>query len=258
MSVGRTRFTITCLKTHFSRIAVGDCRDGILFYSYHEDLRKLEQLYSDPAQRLLADCALVDGDTAVVSDRRGSISVLSCPIKIEDPLACEGPEKNLMLNCSFYMGETVMSIQKASVCCKLPVDDVQNGSDAAEVVQEYAYNSVIASTLLGSVFVLIPVTSEEQVLLEAVQARLALHPLTCPILGNDHKEYRARGQPAGVSTILDGDMLAQFLELTSLQQESVLSSFGLNARASALDLHQHPLSINQVVGLLERVHYALN
>jgi splicing factor 3B subunit 3 len=58
---------------------VGDCRDGVLFYSYHENLRKLELIYSDPAQRLVGDVALLSCETAVVSDRRGSISVLSCP-----------------------------------------------------------------------------------------------------------------------------------------------------------------------------------
>lgn len=36
LAVGRTRFTITSLTAHFTRIAVGDCRDGILFYSFHE------------------------------------------------------------------------------------------------------------------------------------------------------------------------------------------------------------------------------
>lgn len=36
LAVGRTRFTIMTLTAHFTRIAVGDCRDGILFYSYHE------------------------------------------------------------------------------------------------------------------------------------------------------------------------------------------------------------------------------
>lgn len=110
----RTRFTITCLKTFASRIAVGDCRDGVLFYSYNEvvlvfgqmaqylwfcygillfllldltpdfsfvgyyqSLRKLDLIYSDPAQRLVGDIALLNCETAVVSDRRGSISVLS-------------------------------------------------------------------------------------------------------------------------------------------------------------------------------------
>ncbi|CAL9166748.1 unnamed protein product [Musa hybrid cultivar] len=246
-AVGRTRFTITCLRTHLTRIAVGDCRDGILFYSYHEDVRKLELLYSDPVQRLVADCALMDCDTAVVSDRRGNISVLSCPSSLE---VSEYPEKNLVLNCSFYMGETVMSIQKASISCKLPVDNVLNGSDGAERVLESSYNSVVASTLLGSVFVLIPITSEEHALLESVQARLAVHWLTCPVLGNEHKEYRGRGLPAGVPTILDGDMLMQFLELTSLQQESVLASPGSSTHASASDLHQSPLSVNMVVRML--------
>lgn len=34
----KTRFMITSIAVHLSRIAVGDCRDGILFYSYQEVL----------------------------------------------------------------------------------------------------------------------------------------------------------------------------------------------------------------------------
>nr|CAD1818479.1 unnamed protein product [Ananas comosus var. bracteatus] len=253
----RTRFTITCLKTHLTRIAVGDCRDGILFYSYYEDSRKLEQVYSDPAQRLVADCALMNCDTAVVSDRRGTISVLSCPNNNLE--VNESPERNLMVNCSFYMGETVMTMRKASFSYKLPVDDVINDFNSSEIVVGSAYNSVVASSLLGGVFILIPVTSEEHQLLEAVQTRLAIHPLTSPVLGNNHKEFRGRGLPERTSTILDGDMLVQFLELTSRQQEDVLALTGVpSSIASTLDLQHPPVSVNQVVRVLERVHYALN
>ncbi|KAL2923936.1 hypothetical protein RDABS01_015427, partial [Bienertia sinuspersici] len=35
-AVERTRFMIVSLTAYFTRIAVGDCRDGVLFYSYHE------------------------------------------------------------------------------------------------------------------------------------------------------------------------------------------------------------------------------
>ncbi|MBA0587886.1 hypothetical protein Gorai_001007, partial [Gossypium raimondii] len=35
-AIARTRFMITSLTAYFTRIAVGDCRDGILFYSYNE------------------------------------------------------------------------------------------------------------------------------------------------------------------------------------------------------------------------------
>ncbi|XP_042465522.1 splicing factor 3B subunit 3-like isoform X1 [Zingiber officinale] len=256
-ATGRTRFAITCLKTFYNRIAVGDCRDGILFYSYHADVKKLELLYSDPAQRLVADCALMNRDTAIVSDRKGNISVLSCPNTLE---ANEYPEKNLVLNCSFYMGETVMSIVKAPVPCKLPVDNFPNKSIGVEIVQKSSYDSIVASTLLGSVFILIPITSEEYALLDAVQDRLAVHSLTSPVLGNNHREYRGRGFPSGVPSILDGDMLMQFLELTSMQQESVLASSGggSNSHALASESHRHPLYSNQVVHLLEQIHYTLN
>lgn len=37
----------------------------------------MEQLYCDPSVRLVADCILMDDNTAVVSDRKGSIAVLS-------------------------------------------------------------------------------------------------------------------------------------------------------------------------------------
>lgn len=36
---------------------------------------------------------------------------------------------------------------------------------------------------------------EEYDLLEAVQAKLVVHPLTAPILGNNHNEFRSRENP---------------------------------------------------------------
>lgn len=35
-AMGKTRFVIMTLTAHFTTIAVGDCRDGILFFTYHE------------------------------------------------------------------------------------------------------------------------------------------------------------------------------------------------------------------------------
>lgn len=60
--------------------------------------------------------------------------------------------------------------------------------------------------------------------------------------------------------ILDGDMLAQFLELTSMQQEAVLSLPLGSPKTVMLTLKSSPppITANQVVRILERVHYALN
>ncbi|KAK1578692.1 hypothetical protein Q3G72_032416 [Acer saccharum] len=219
-AVGRTRFMIMLLTAHFTRIAVGDCRDGILFYSYHEDSRKLEQIYCDPSQRLVADCILMDVDTAVVSDRKGSIAVLSCSDRLEDNAS---PECNLTVSCAYHMGEIAMSIRKGSFIYKLPADDVLGGCDSLSANVDSLHSTIIASTLLGSIVIFIPISREEYELLEAVQTRLVVHPLTAPILGNDHNEFRSRENPVGSPKMLDGDMLAQFLELTSMQQEDVLS-----------------------------------
>ncbi|KAJ4823878.1 hypothetical protein Tsubulata_010459 [Turnera subulata] len=255
-AVGRTRFMIMSLTAHTSRIAVGDCRDGILFYSYNEDSRKLEQLYCDPSQRLVADCLLMNVDTAVVSDRKGSIAVLSCSDRLEGNAS---PECNLMLNCAYYLGEIAMRIRKGSFSYKLPADDMLMGCDGLLNFNE-SHNTIMASTLVGSIIVLVPLSREEHKLLEAVQSRLAVHPLTAPVLGNDHNEFRSRESPVGVPKILDGDMLAQFLELTSLQQEAILTLPLGSPVAAKTSLKPLPplIPVSQVVQLLERFHYALN
>lgn len=58
--------------------------------------------------------------------------------------------------------------------------------------------------------------------------------------------------------ILDGDMLAQFLELTSSEQEAVLSLPLVSPNTIKPKPSFLPLSVSQIVQLLERVHYALN
>ncbi|KAK6149257.1 hypothetical protein DH2020_016782 [Rehmannia glutinosa] len=256
LAVGRTRFTIMTLSAHFTRIAVGDCRDGILFYTYHEDSRKLEQVYCDPVQRLVADCVLMDVDTAFVSDRKGSVVVLSCANHLEENVS---PERNLTLSCSYYMGEISMSMRKGSFSYKLPADDMLKDSHGATNNINSSRNCIMTSTLLGSIIIFIPVTREEYELLKDVQARLVVDPLTAPILGNDHNEFRSRESRAGIPKILDGDILAQFLELTSMQQEAVLASpLATPNTVMFSSKPSTPVMVNQVVRLLERVHYAIN
>lgn len=70
--------------------------------------------------------------------------------------------------------------------------------------------------------------------------------------------YRSNEQ-VGTPKILDGDILAQFLELTSMQQEAVLAlPLGTPNTAMLSMKPSMPAKVNQVVRLLERVHYALN
>ncbi|XP_021738312.1 pre-mRNA-splicing factor prp12-like isoform X1 [Chenopodium quinoa] len=255
-AVERTRFMIVSLTAYFTRIAVGDCRDGVLFYDYHETAKKLEQIYCDPGQRLVADCLLTDTSTAFVSDRKGSIAVLTSSTHLEDNAS---PECNLTVSCSYYTGEIAMSIKKGSFSYKMPAEDGFKGCDGGNSVVDLSRNGIMASTLLGSILIFIPISREEYELLKPVQARLAVHPLTAPILGNNHSEFRSRENKGVVPTMLDGDMLAQFLELTSIQQEAVLGLPCATAEVSSSSRSPHsPVSVDQVVQLLERVHNVLN
>lgn len=61
-----------------SALSIVSSNPGFSFPYYYQSHRKLELIYSDPAHRLVGDIALLNCETAVVSDRRGSISVLSC------------------------------------------------------------------------------------------------------------------------------------------------------------------------------------
>ncbi|CAN8270105.1 unnamed protein product [Cochlearia groenlandica] len=257
-AVGRTRFMITSLRTYFTRIVVGDCRDGVLFYSYDEHVKKLHQIYCDPVQRLVGDCFLMDANSVAVSDRKEGIAILSC--KDNSDFEYSSPESNLNLNCAYYMGETAMAIKRGCNIYKLPADDISRSYGLSKSI-DAADDTIIAGTLLGSIFVFAPISREEYELLEAVQAKLVVHPLTAPVLGNDHEEFRGRENPAQARKILDGDMLAQFLELTNRQQESVLSTpqpSPSTSKASSKQRPSPPLMLHQVVQLLERVHYALH
>ena len=85
------------------------------FFLAFQDARKLEQLYCDPVQRLVADCILMDVDTAVVSDRKGSITVLSCSNLSEGIyfLSC-----TCFYICLLYVLE--MSLVNTFICWLLP------------------------------------------------------------------------------------------------------------------------------------------
>ena len=59
---------------------------------------------------------------------------------------------------------------------------------------------------------------EEHELLEAVQARLVVHPLTAPILGNDHNEFRSRESSVRKVILIEFlDVFSCFNDCTNLR-----------------------------------------
>eukprot|EP00850_Spirogloea_muscicola_P004348 SM000018S03713 [mRNA] locus=s18:944880:955796:- [translate_table: standard] len=263
----RTRFPILTLDCHLARIAVGDCRDGILVYSYREDTGRLEQLLCDPQQRLVADCVMTRSEEAAAVDRSGRFVELCRP---ERGIAEEGcsPERNLSVACSYNMGEIALRIRKGSLAYRAPLEKEGEASSAS--LASVQPPSLVAGTMLGSVVLFLGLTRREYHLLKAVQERLVAFPLTAPLLGNNHARYRYY-TPPGLSHanetlgVLDGDMLCQFLELTTHQQLAVLAgqpTMSLGHHAGGLLVGPElggmgAVPVEQVLRLLERVQNSL-
>ncbi|EFJ05968.1 hypothetical protein SELMODRAFT_136264 [Selaginella moellendorffii] len=240
----KTRFVITSISVRFTTIAVGDCRDGVLLFTYREDSKKLEPIRCDPMRRLVSDCTLVDVDTAVVVDRHGNFCALSTN---EETEGNGSPEKNLEAHCWFHIGEvctTVRKVRTSRFLCK-------------DTSRECSVSCVIATTLLGSVFIFVRITGEEYSLLQALQRRLSFLPATAPVLGNDHARFRGQGRPAGVKEVLDGDLLEQFLELTSAEQVAVLKEPGPMVLRKSGGAYSPELQVERVLRLLEKIHHTV-
>lgn len=99
----------------------------LLFFLVWKDSKKLQQLYFDPCQRLVADCILMDVNTAVVSDRKGSIAVLSCADYLE------GKRLNFLWNCK-SMSANLFVFQLKSCKTQLRV-----GTEAAGCATEKSF-----------------------------------------------------------------------------------------------------------------------
>ena len=74
---------------------------------------------------------------------------------------------------------------------------------------------------------------EEFELLDALQTRLALYPLTAPLLGNNHSNFRGRGCPVGTLHIHNEVKLHKILSFCPFHMFVILieKSFGVDFRA---------------------------
>ncbi|GAU41794.1 hypothetical protein TSUD_379320, partial [Trifolium subterraneum] len=144
---------IRSLAVYSSRIAVGVHCNGILFFSYNEDGKKLTLHSGNSSARSVTDYILMDDSTVSVSNFKTIITVLS-----SDHLNGSISSTNLRLICAYYMGEIVWSIRKCSFSYKLPADDALLGEIAPETSVGSLQNAIVASTLLGSIIIFLPLS----------------------------------------------------------------------------------------------------
>jgi len=156
---------------------------------------------------------VLDYNSCGVADKFGNIGVLRLPTNTsddvdEDPSGTKalwdrgllsGASNKLEIYCNFHIGETVLSLQKATL--------IPGGNE-----------SLVYTTLSGSVGILVPFTSRED---HDFFRDLEMHMRSenSPLCGRDHLSYRSSYFP--VRNVIDGDLCEQYNSIDPSKQRNI-------------------------------------
>ncbi|CAF0837902.1 unnamed protein product [Brachionus calyciflorus] len=201
------------IQTLGPRIFVCDSQESCFFMRHKHDENQLIIFADDIIPRFVTAMALLDYSTVAIGDKFGSIVIIRLPPGttdevMVDPTGDKGLWDRGLLNgasqkaetlCSFYLGETITSLQKTSL--------IPGGSDA-----------LVYTTLSGSIGMLVPFSSNED---RDFFQHLEMHMRTeCTTLcGRDHTSFRSFYYP--VKSIIDGDLCEKFTSLDMNKQKTI-------------------------------------
>jgi splicing factor 3B subunit 3 len=156
---------------------------------------------------------MFDIDTIAVADKFGSLVILRLPSGAEDdatldPTGDKGLYDRGLLNgasnkvdnlCTFYLGDTTTSLQKA-------------------VLMPGGQESLVYTTLSGTIGILVPFNSRED---HEFFQHLEMHMrLELPsLVGREHTAFRSYYHP--VKNVIDGDLCEKFSALPIDRQRSI-------------------------------------
>ncbi|KAL9701788.1 hypothetical protein quinque_005229 [Culex quinquefasciatus] len=201
-----------------SRVFVSDVQESIYCVKYKRAENQLIIFADDTHPRWITTSTLLDYDTVATADKFGNVSVLRLPHSVsddvdEDPTGNKALWDRGLLNgasqkaenvCTFHLGETIMSLQKATL--------IPGGSE-----------SLIYATMSGTVGALVPFTSRED--FDFFQ-HLEMHMRNenPPLCGRDHLSFRSYYYP--VKNVMDGDLCEQFTSMDPAKQKSIATDLG--------------------------------
>ncbi|XP_046843553.1 splicing factor 3B subunit 3-like [Xenia sp. Carnegie-2017] len=195
------------------RIVVMDVQESFLFVRYKAHENQLVIFADDINIRWMTCQCLLDFNTMAGADKFGNIFVVRLPTSTsdeidEDPTGnkafwdrglLHGAPQKADTICNFFIGETVLSLQKATL--------IPGGSE-----------SLVYTTISGRVGMLVPFTSREDI--DFFQhLEMHLRSENAPLCGRDHLSYRSYFLP--VKNVIDGDLCEQFNSLDSSKRRNI-------------------------------------
>jgi splicing factor 3B subunit 3 len=144
------------VQTMGSRIFACDSLESCFFFRYKHEDNQLIVFADDPSPRFATCFTILDYNSCAVADKFGNVYVLRLPAGVTDDVNVDptgdkglwdrgilnGASQKADLICSFYLGETITSLQKTAL--------IPGGSDA-----------LVYTTLSGSIGMLVPFSSNE-------------------------------------------------------------------------------------------------
>jgi len=228
---GSCRFPIVSISSSASKIVLATQKEGLLFYTFQENIGKLEFLGRDLTPRVVSDAVLLNDDFVFAIDKYGNAFVLSCP---EASILPEG-ELQLnyaWINCvsSFSMRETALRVRK--------------GSFAYLENKTLANSALICASLLGSVVIFLTLDSNQYRILQQLEAVMEEHTLTKPLLYASHLQYRSQLEKS--KNVIDGDFVSQFAELKQSEKLTIIKEIMPNGDKLSVER-----SLNELLALLD-------
>lgn len=204
---------IVTVNTIGNRIIVSDVQESYYFLRYKRIENSLIVFADDSTPRwVTATCAL-DFDTVGCADKFGNVSIIRLSEGIndevdDDPTGLKslwdrgwlgGASQKAHSICSFYVGDTILSLNKATLIPGLS-------------------EALIYTTISGAVGILMPFTSHEE--LDFFQ-HLEMHMRSenPPLCGRDHLAYRSFYFP--VKNVIDGDLCEQYNSIDYTKQRNI-------------------------------------
>lgn len=204
---------INSLHTMGSRIIVGDIQESFFFLRYKHAENQMIIFADDTLPRYVTASCMLDIDTIAVADKFGNLVILRLPSGAEDdatldPTGDKGLYDRGLLNgasnkvdnlCTFYLGDTTTSLQKAVL--------IPGGQE-----------SIVYTTLSGTIGILVPFNSRED---HEFFQHLEMHMrLELPsLVGREHTAFRSYYHP--VKSVIDGDLCEKFSALPIDRQRSI-------------------------------------
>ncbi|KAJ2352216.1 pre-mRNA-splicing factor rse1, partial [Coemansia sp. RSA 2618] len=208
---------ITMLRPHpqlpDQRLFVADVQESVRLVTFNPNSQTFHSVVDDTLPRFVTSMhVLDDGDTVVLGDKFGNISVLRVPEKASKSLDADPTGARLM-----YEKPKFGMTHKWELIAEYHIGDIATTLTTCSLLPG-SRPLILYTTLLGSVQVAVPFVSKSDMdFFRALE--LAVRKLWTPVSGRDHLAFRSQVSP--VRAVVDGDLCEVFFGLDYEMREAI-------------------------------------